>query len=102
MKVTAKMLERKQACPGQVEVFKAEWPEGVIVTEEALLRAVELGLDLEWFALHWLSASIEAEYKRQRAAIDAEYKRQRAPIYAEYKRQIAAILFAAITSMEKA
>ena len=102
MKITAKALREKGACPEQVELFVSEWPEGGEVTEAGLLRAAKIGLDMGWFARHFLpsplwaeyerqDAPLWAEYDRQDASLLAEYLRQRAPILAEYKRQNAAL-----------
>mgnify|MGYP001592827337 CR=1 FL=1 len=105
MKITAKALREKGACLKQVSLFVSEWPEGGEVTEAGLLRAAKIGLDMGWFARHFLpsplwaeyerqDAPLWAEYDRQDASLLAEYLRQRAPILAEYKRQNAALILA--------
>ena len=50
MIITAKLLTQHGACPDQVAIVAREWPKGAEVTEAALLRAVELGLDIAWLA----------------------------------------------------
>jgi hypothetical protein len=76
MHLTARHLQLMSACTEeQVEIFRTEWPDGVDLTEAALLRAAELHLDLDWFAGKTLTAAALAEYKRVKAAAWAEYKR---------------------------
>ncbi len=70
MKVTARQLRAKRACPKQVLIFKKEWQEGVEITEEVLQRAVELKLDLSWFALEFLPKPAQEDYDR---AIDSAW-----------------------------
>lgn len=86
MRITAKKLQGKGACSDQVEVFAAEWPDGVEVTEEALLRAADLGLGLTWFAKHFLPRLFLAEYRRQKDRHWDEYKRQVNTFLREYER----------------
>lgn len=61
--LTVRDLRRLQACAKQVAVFAAEWPDGVDLTEAALLRAAELRLDLGWFAKAVLPAPAWATYE---------------------------------------
>ena len=89
MRVTVKSLRKLRACEDQVALFAAEWPDGVEVSEAVLLRAAEIGLDLDWWAQRVLSPPLLAEYERQRAPLWAEYERQCAPLGAEYERQCA-------------
>lgn len=63
--LTVRDLRLLQACAAQVETFKAEWPDGVTLTEAALLRAAELRLDLGWFAGTVLPAPLRAAYNAQ-------------------------------------
>jgi hypothetical protein len=60
--ITRAWLEDRDACHDQVATFSAEWPDGVEITREALLRAAELDLDLSWFADHVLSAQTRQAY----------------------------------------
>jgi len=55
MKVTAEMLRNKDACEDQVEIFEKAFPTGTRVTRRVCLRAAELGLNTDWFALNFLS-----------------------------------------------
>ena len=91
MRVTAEMLQAENACPDQVGIFAAEWPDGVEVTESTLARAHDLGLDVEWWVAHCLPAPIQAEYDKQMAPISAEYDKQVDTIRAEYRKQVAPI-----------
>ena len=101
--ITHDWLAKHGACEIQRKVFAAEWPDGVVLSEQSLYRAAELGLDLGWFAREYLPAPLLAEYQRQRrplraeyerqvALLLAEYQRQRAPLWAEYQRQEAPLL----------
>ena len=103
MKITPDILREKRACSEQVKLFASEWPEGGEVTEAGLLRAAEVGLDLDWFATNFLpspllskyesqNAPLLAEYERQNALLLAKYYRQSAPLWAEYNRQNALLL----------
>ena len=87
--ITAALLRSRGACAQRMNVFIAEWPEGCEVSEANLLRAGELGLDLGWFAYHFLPPPLRAEYERRIAPLQAECERQIAPLRAEYERQIA-------------
>jgi hypothetical protein len=60
--ITRAWLEDRDACHDQVATFSAEWPDGVEITREALLRAAGLELDLSWFADHVLSAQTRQAY----------------------------------------
>ena len=62
MLLTVRHLRLMSACPEQVDIFAAEWPDGVKLTRKALLRAVELRLDLQWFAIEMLDAPALAVY----------------------------------------
>jgi hypothetical protein len=59
-----KLRMLRGACPEQREIFEAEWPSGAEATLENVLRAVELGLDLEW-GRRLFSPTARAEYERQ-------------------------------------
>ena len=80
MKVTAAQLEGWYACGEQVTTFRSEWGESVTLTRAVLLRAAELGLDLEW----WLG--------RTRPDLVTEYEKVTAPAWAEYQKVTAPAL----------
>jgi hypothetical protein len=82
--ITLRML--RGACSEQKRVFKAEWPAGASATLENVLRAVELGLDLEW-GRRLFSPTARAEYDQQEAPLRAEYYREWALLRDEYHRE---------------
>ena len=63
MKITREWLEGHDACRSQVDIFAAEWPDGVEITEESLNRAVALSLNLDWLAERVLTAPAWAAYR---------------------------------------
>ena len=64
--ITALWLWEHYACPDQIQVFKSEWPNGAYLTEENLLRAAQLGLDLDWFAVQIFDRPAMEIYKAAR------------------------------------
>ena len=56
MYLTAEMLREKGASCVQVVAFEKEWPDGNEVSATTIERAVELGLDIVWFAEQFLPA----------------------------------------------
>uniref|UniRef100_A0A6M3KMG8 Uncharacterized protein n=1 Tax=viral metagenome TaxID=1070528 RepID=A0A6M3KMG8_9ZZZZ len=92
MKVTAVQLEKWDACREQVATFRSEWGDSVTLTRAALLRAAELGLDLDWWAKRALAGAQLAECEKKRAPIVAEYWKKLAAIVAEYEKKRAAIV----------
>ena len=69
--ITHDWLAEHGACEDQRAVFAAEWPDGVVLSEAALLRAADLELDLEWFAEKYFPAPLRTEYERQVAPLRA-------------------------------
>ena len=57
MIITTKLLERKDACISQVELFQATFGDEAEVTLENCLRAAAAGQDFDWAARHLLSAT---------------------------------------------
>jgi len=96
MRLTAEMLRAREACAGQVATFEDEWPDGVEITETVVRRAVELHLDIDWFAENFLTALALAEYNKVRAAAWAEYEKAAAAAWAEYQKVTAPALIAAL------
>jgi hypothetical protein len=92
MRITAELLRSHRACTDQLALFEREFPDGMDTSEATLLRAVEVGLDLNWAACWLLPPLLRAEYQSQHAPLWAEYERQRAPLWAEYLRQCARML----------
>lgn len=54
-KITSRMLQYRDACSEQVDLFKAVFPTGLEVNRQNILRAVEVGLDLVWAINFFLS-----------------------------------------------
>ena len=84
--LTAAMLSAKGPCQDQLDIFKREWPDGVLITRAVTARAVALELDLDWFAERFLRAAAWSEYERVTAPAWSEYERVRAPALSEYER----------------
>lgn len=58
MKITARKLERADACEGDIKRFKKQWPDGCRITRENCRIAFGedgLGLNVEWAARFLLS-----------------------------------------------
>jgi len=77
MHVTSEMLREKDACEDQVLIFEREWSDGIDVTLDSLMRAIDLGLDLYWFAKNFLPApafhkAIAPEREAYNKVIDRE------------------------------
>ena len=89
MKVTAKQLRAKDACPDQVLIFEKEWPNGVEISQEVLQRAVEVHLDLDWFAFTFLPAPAREAYKKAIAPAWAAYIKATATAWAAYDKATA-------------
>ena len=100
MKITVKQLKDKKACLEQVAIFQKEWPKGAEITLEALQRAVELGLDIEWFALTFLPAPAREAYEKAIASALEAYKKAIAPAWEAYEKARAPALYQAITEEE--
>lgn len=107
IKITAKMLIAKRACPEQVDMLRAMWPKGAVLSERVLLQAARAGAHLDWFASRFLSAPARAEHKKVSAPAWAqyegvsalaweEYERVCAPAWAQYERVCAAVLWAIV------
>lgn len=67
--ITAKKLVTEGACGKPLATFRKEWPEGARVTLKNLRRALELKLDIEWFASRFLKAPLWKEHDEKRALI---------------------------------
>ena len=89
MYLTADMLKEKDACNYQVTVFEKEWPDGAEVTVEAILRAVELELDIDWFARQFLPAPVRKAYEEALAPVQKAYDEAIAPVWGAYYEAIA-------------
>lgn len=63
MYITSQMLRDANACKDQVLDFENEWPNGAEVNRAGLERAVELGLDINWFASYFLPLEAQKAYR---------------------------------------
>ena len=95
-RITARLLLNKRACAEQVRIFRREWPRGVTPSLAACERAAALGLDLEWFAVHFLSAQASAAYYAALAQARAAYRAAVAPALAAYYAATAKALWSAM------
>jgi len=84
MKVTAEMLRDKNACKGQVLIFEKEWPNGTRITKSACLRAVELKLDINWFAYWFLKDKSLEAYQKAREPAWTKYEKACEPAWTKY------------------
>ena len=89
MYLTADMLKEKDACNYQVTVFEKEWPDGAEITVEAILRAVELELDLDWFTRQFLPAPVRKAYNEAMTSAQRAYDEVIAPAQKAYDETIA-------------
>ena len=89
MYITIELLQKHNACQGQLDLFAATFPAGVHVTE-AVCLAVADKFDFDW-AIRLLPVDKLEEYEAKRAPIWAEYEAKDAPIWAECNRQRAAL-----------
>jgi len=97
MKVTAKQLRGKDACDKPVDVFQKEWPEGVEITLDVLQRAMELKLDLDWFADSFLPASASEAYEKATTLAWEAYLEAIALAWVAYQKAKASVLYQEIT-----
>ena len=100
MRLTVALLRKRHAFKSEVAIFVEEWPDGCEVTEATLLRALEIGLHIRWFACEFLPAPFLAEYARQEALLLAEHERKKAPFREELERQMAVLIASLIAQAE--
>ena len=80
-------LERLSgACPEQLALIRAEWPDGIPLTRESAERASALHLNFDWAAGHLLPAQALDEYRIARDQALADYNRVLAQAWADYDR----------------
>ena len=96
MLITKELLEDIDACTNQVAIFAEEWPKGVELSLESVLRATELDLDIDWFAQHFLSALAQKAYDEAIALAQKAYDEVIAPAQKAYDEARAPALIAAI------
>lgn len=71
MKITKALLESHHACPERVEVFEAQWPDGVEISKESLSKAIALGVPIEWLAC-WLKEGVDWKSGNVKVRVDQE------------------------------
>lgn len=54
--------------------FEAEWPDSARLNKQELTRAVEMGLDLDWFARRVLRGAALEAYKQATAEAREAYR----------------------------
>ena len=64
MRVTIELLQARGASCSELDVFTKEWPQGGKLNKKNILRALELGLNLDWFAFNCLPPSARADFKK--------------------------------------
>ena len=89
MIITTKLLERKDACISQVELFQATFGDEAEVTLENCLRAAAVGLDFDWAAQHLLSATARKQYNETVAPARKQYDETVAPARKQYDETVA-------------
>jgi len=95
IKITSKMLENLNACAFGIEDFIKVFPDGAQICELDARKAVSAGLDVEFFAEHFLSdkdqEAIENaadttydEQRDERDFLEEEHSRIVGPFYDQY------------------
>lgn len=74
-------LFRHRACPEQRNIFSKEWPNGAMVTEENLIQASKIGMNLLWFVGEILPDEVDNAFKDACNEVDARYKKERTPLW---------------------
>ncbi len=108
-RLTASYLDRMGACMAQISRFRAEWPDGAEITLGNILRAYEIGLNVDWLVRNCLSteairslqksvAYASRAYSEAVATADRAYEQAVAPARRVYDEARAAALAAAIVS----
>lgn len=67
--MTVQWLREHNACVDDRKLFADEWPEGVAVSREALARAHQIELNLDWLAKAVLPRSVYASLELEVAPI---------------------------------
>ena len=91
MRITQELLQAKEACQEQLDMFAVDFPDGTEITA-AICRA-HPGYDYDWAAANLLTTPEKlAAYLAARAPLWAEYEAARAPLWAEYEAAKAQLL----------
>ena len=90
MKITAALLQEKDACEIQVRRFEDLFPNGVEITQELCVQHAR-SFDWNWAAENLLSPDKYADYEAKAAALYADYEAKTAALYADYEAKTAAL-----------
>ena len=88
MKITAALLQEKDACEIQVRRFEDLFPNGVEITQELCVQHAR-SFDWNWAAENLLSPDKYADYEAKAAALYADYEAKTAALYADYGGKLA-------------
>ena len=99
MKITAKILEDKNACPSQLHKFRKLFPDGVEVTAAVCISVAD-EFDWDWAANNLLPPSFLADYEAKEVSLwkdydakvaspRADYNAKVAPLWADYNAKVA-------------
>lgn len=73
-RISADWLRGLGACSEAVAIFRKRWPKGAPVKPETVIRAVNLGLDMNWLALRILTDITFRQYREaEKPALRAYY-----------------------------
>ncbi len=92
--ITLEWLKEHYACEDQIEIFLQVFGNSAELNEANAAKALEAGLDLDWFARHILTPPARDEFERVRATALEEFNRVRATAMEEFN-QVRAIGWAA-------
>lgn len=103
MFIDSEWLKMRGACDSQVDVFEGQWPDGGEVSEESLVAAADLGLDINWLAEKLLRYPQHAEYLRLESLAWKECQRMavcnralKDVLHSEYRRDVARALWSVL------
>jgi len=77
--ITASDLLAKGACKSEVDRFGKVFPKGAALSLRSALKAARNDFDIDWFAIHFLSAATWDDYKKARAPAWDAYVKTIAP-----------------------
>lgn len=72
-RITPRMLNLTNACSEQLNLFSKTFPDGIEVTRANLIAAAAAGLDIEWGAEEFLTASAFTKYAVATSEADRVY-----------------------------
>ena len=84
-RITGWQLRAAGACSDQFARFRKAWPKGATLSLVNLRKAVELRLDLNWFAQHFLTPPARQAYEAARAPARQAYEAARATAWQAYE-----------------